>query len=72
MFPWASSAGSDFDPDFNVYFTEAQQGGGGSTTTTGARSRRPSRSPGKDVTNWEKRGGGMSSRRSRPPTGTDV
>src|SRR5919201_2508888 len=25
MFPWASSLGSDFNPDFNVYFTEAQQ-----------------------------------------------
>src|SRR5205823_5709930 len=24
-FPWASSSGSDFNPDFNVSFTEAQQ-----------------------------------------------
>src|SRR3546814_15866522 len=24
-FPWASSAGSDFNTDFNIWFTEAQQ-----------------------------------------------
>lgn len=29
MFPWASSAGSDFNYDFNVSFTEAQQREGG-------------------------------------------
>jgi predicted dithiol-disulfide oxidoreductase (DUF899 family) len=28
-FPWASSGGSDFNADFNVWFTEAQQRGGG-------------------------------------------
>src|SRR5262249_8485313 len=28
-FPWASSSGSDFNPDFNVWFTEEQQRGGG-------------------------------------------
>jgi predicted dithiol-disulfide oxidoreductase (DUF899 family) len=28
-FPWASSIGSDFNPDFNVHFTEAQQRAGG-------------------------------------------
>jgi predicted dithiol-disulfide oxidoreductase (DUF899 family) len=28
-FPWASSAGSDFNFDFNVSFTEEQQRGGG-------------------------------------------
>jgi predicted dithiol-disulfide oxidoreductase (DUF899 family) len=28
-FPWASSHGSDFNPDFSVYFTEAQQREGG-------------------------------------------
>lgn len=28
-FPWASSAGSDFNADFNVWFTEAQQREGG-------------------------------------------
>ena len=28
MFPWASSAGSDFNADFNISFTEAQQRGG--------------------------------------------
>ena len=27
-FPWASSAGSDFNADFNIAFTEAQQRGG--------------------------------------------
>jgi predicted dithiol-disulfide oxidoreductase (DUF899 family) len=27
-FPWASSSGSDFNPDFNVSFTEEQQRGG--------------------------------------------
>jgi len=28
-FPWASSYGSDFNPDFSVRFTEEQQRGGG-------------------------------------------
>jgi predicted dithiol-disulfide oxidoreductase (DUF899 family) len=28
-FPWASSSGSDFNPDFNVWFTEQQQRQGG-------------------------------------------
>lgn len=28
-FPWASSAGSDFNADFNVWFTEEQQRAGG-------------------------------------------
>jgi len=28
-FPWASSFGGDFNPDFNVYFTEQQQVEGG-------------------------------------------
>ena len=28
-FPWASSAGGDFNRDFNVWFTEEQQRGGG-------------------------------------------
>src|SRR5919197_6368331 len=28
-FPWASSAGGDFNADFNVWFTEAQQREGG-------------------------------------------
>lgn len=28
-FPWASSSGSDFNTDFNVWFTEAQQREGG-------------------------------------------
>jgi predicted dithiol-disulfide oxidoreductase (DUF899 family) len=28
-FPWASSFGGDFNPDFNVYFTEIQQRQGG-------------------------------------------
>src|SRR3546814_7861251 len=28
-FPWASSAGSDFNADFNIWFSEAQQRDGG-------------------------------------------
>ena len=35
-FPWASSFGSDFNPDFNVFFTEEQQREGASNTTIGA------------------------------------
>jgi predicted dithiol-disulfide oxidoreductase (DUF899 family) len=38
-FPWASSAGGDFNTDFNVWFTEEQQREGASNTTTGARQR---------------------------------
>jgi predicted dithiol-disulfide oxidoreductase (DUF899 family) len=29
IFPWASSSGSDFNADFNVWFSEEQQRGGG-------------------------------------------
>ena len=36
-FPWASSHGGDFNADFSVGFTEAQQREGESSTTTGAR-----------------------------------
>ena len=43
-FPWASALNSDFNPDFNVYFTEEEQREGRSSTTIGARSRwRPSK-----------------------------
>ena len=49
MFPWASSQGSDFNPDFNVYFTEAQQRRGTIDYNYGARSRhRAARRQGRD------------------------
>jgi len=38
-FPWASAVGGDFNADFNVLFSEAQERAGASTTTTGARRR---------------------------------
>jgi predicted dithiol-disulfide oxidoreductase (DUF899 family) len=67
-FPWASSFGGDFNADFDVYFTEAQQREGGIEYNY---QREPA---------WERRGDeGMASRMSSNPvavnadmTGTDV
>jgi predicted dithiol-disulfide oxidoreductase (DUF899 family) len=72
MFPWASSQGSDFNPDFNVYFTEAQQRRG--TIDYNYRREEPAPEPlaGKDVTNWEKRGDEGPVAQIAATTGTDV
>ena len=52
-FPWASSLGSDFNFDFNVWFTEEQQREGASNTTTGTRRRCVARGSGR----WRRAGG---------------
>lgn len=67
-FPWASSFGSDFNPDFSVAITEQQQREGG--TEYNFERRQPSRSderteaPARDEANGPARGAKM--------TGTDV
>ncbi|HEX4583292.1 MAG TPA: thioredoxin family protein [Burkholderiaceae bacterium] len=56
-FPWASSAGGDFNFDFNVWFTEDQQRAGG--IEYNYRREAPAREPlaGKTVQEWQLRGG---------------
>jgi predicted dithiol-disulfide oxidoreductase (DUF899 family) len=55
-FPWASSHGSDFNADYSVHFTEAQQRTG--DIEYNYRREKPAPEPlaGKDVSQWEKRG----------------
>src|SRR5215831_12694726 len=56
-FPWVSSSGSDFNSDFNVWFTEEQRRQGG--IEYNYRREAPAREPlaGKTVQEWELRGG---------------
>ena len=56
-FAWVSSSGSDFNSDFNVWFTEEQQRQGG--IEYNYRREAPAREPlaGKTVQEWELRGG---------------
>jgi predicted dithiol-disulfide oxidoreductase (DUF899 family) len=49
-FPWASSHGGDFNADFNVYFTEAQQQGGGIEYNYHREEAMP---PGRGAQTWE-------------------
>ena len=71
-FPWASSAGGDFNADFNVWFTEAQQREGGIEYNW--RREAPARIPlaGKTVQEWEWRGDKDPVAQIAAMTGTDV
>jgi predicted dithiol-disulfide oxidoreductase (DUF899 family) len=73
-FPWASTAGSDFNSDFNVFFTEEQQRGGGIEYNY---RREPAAPPsetvaGKTVQEWHLRGGEEPVAKIAAMTGTDV
>jgi predicted dithiol-disulfide oxidoreductase (DUF899 family) len=71
-FPWASSSGSDFNADFNVWFTEEQQLAGG--IEYNYRREAPKREPlaGKTVQEWKSRGGEGPVAEIAAMTGTDV
>jgi predicted dithiol-disulfide oxidoreductase (DUF899 family) len=72
IFPWASSLGSDFNSDFNVWFTEEQQREGG--IEYNYRREAPAREPlaGKTVREWQARGGQGPDAEIAAMTGTDV
>lgn len=72
-FPWASSAGSDFNADFNVWFSEEQQCNGGvvyNYQPQPAMVAGPAR--GKNVTAWNEEGGDSPMAQIAAMTGTDI
>jgi predicted dithiol-disulfide oxidoreductase (DUF899 family) len=73
-FPWASSYGGDFNADFNVFFTEAQQHEGGIEYNYRCEAAAPQREPlaGKTVQEWKSRGGEGPVAQVAAMTGTDV
>ncbi len=67
-FPWASSLGSDFNADFNVWFTEEQQREGGIEYNYRREAAAPEPLAGKTVRKWQSPGDqGLAAM-----TGTDV
>ncbi len=71
-FPWASSFGGDFNPDFNVFFTEAQQREGAIDYNYHQEEPTPEALAGRDVKQWEKRGEEGPVAQMAATTGTDV
>jgi len=73
-FPWASSSGSDFNTDFNVFFTEAQQREGGIEYNYRQEPAAPQSEPlaGKTVQEWKLRGDEGPVAQIAAMTGTDV
>jgi len=71
-FPWASSAGSDFNADFNIYFTEAQQREGSIEYNYSREAPAPEPLAGKTVQEWQLRGGEGPVAQIAAMTGTDV
>src|SRR5262245_55426583 len=71
-FPWASSSGSDFNADFNVWFTEQQQRDG--DIEYNYRHESPAREPlaGKTVQEWKSRESEGPVAEIAATTGTDV
>ena len=68
-FPWASSLGSDFNADFNVWFTEEQQREGGIEYNYRREAAAPEPLAGKTVRKWQSPG---DQRGIAAMTGTDV
>jgi predicted dithiol-disulfide oxidoreductase (DUF899 family) len=76
-FPWASSSGSDFNADFNVWFTPEQQRGGGieyNYRREPAMAEAPKREPlaGETVQQWKLRGEEGPVAQIAASTGTDI
>jgi predicted dithiol-disulfide oxidoreductase (DUF899 family) len=71
-FPWASSAPSDFNADFNVWFTEEQQRGGGIEYNYRREAPAPEPLAGKTVQEWKTQGGEGPVAEIAAMTGTDV
>jgi predicted dithiol-disulfide oxidoreductase (DUF899 family) len=71
-FPWASSAGSDFNQDFNVWFTAEQQYQGGIDYNFRREAPMPEPLAGKAVQEWQLRGSEGPVAQIASMTGTDV
>ena len=73
-FPWASSNGCDFNADFNVFFTEAQQQGGGIEYNYRNEAPASKREPlaGKTVQQWKTQDGEGPVAQVAAMAGTDV
>jgi predicted dithiol-disulfide oxidoreductase (DUF899 family) len=71
-FPWASSNGGDFNRDFNVWFTEAQQREGGIEYNYRREAPAPEPLAGKTVQEWQLRGSEGPVAQIAAMTGTDV
>jgi predicted dithiol-disulfide oxidoreductase (DUF899 family) len=71
-FPWASSFGGDFNRDFNVWFTEAQQREGGIEYNYRREAPAPEPLAGKTVQEWQLRGVEGPVAQLAATTGTDV
>jgi predicted dithiol-disulfide oxidoreductase (DUF899 family) len=71
-FPWASSLGSDFNFDFNIAFTEEQQRQGGIEYNYRREAAKREPLAGKNVQEWELRGGEGPVAQIAAMTGTDI
>ena len=71
-FPWASSAGSDFNADFSVLFTPEQQRAGGMEYNYRREPPAPEPLAGKTVAEWQSRDGEGPVAQIAAMTGTDV
>jgi predicted dithiol-disulfide oxidoreductase (DUF899 family) len=71
-FPWASASGGDFNFDFNVAFTEAQQRGGGIDYNYRRESAMPDSVANTTIQEWRLRGSEVPVAQIAVSTGTDV
>jgi predicted dithiol-disulfide oxidoreductase (DUF899 family) len=71
-FPWASSDDSDFNPDFNVWFSEEQQREGSIEYNYRREEPAPEPLAGKDVREWQTREGEGPVAQMAAMAGTDV
>ncbi|MBX4957355.1 DUF899 domain-containing protein [Rhizobium lentis] len=71
-FPWASSAGSDFNADFSVWFSPEQQRQGGIEYNYRQEPPAPEPAPGGAVQEWQLRGSEAPIVQIASMTGTDV
>ncbi len=71
-FDWASSESSDFNHDFNVWFTPEEQRGGGIEYNYRREPPMPNAQAGKTIQQWELRGGEGPVELMASMTGTDV
>ncbi|OWV77072.1 thioredoxin [Rhizobium sp. R339] len=71
-FPWASSAGSDFNGDFSVWFSAEEQRSGGIEYNYRREPPAPEPAPGSTVQEWQLRGSEAPIVQIASMTGTDV
>ncbi|HXO98916.1 MAG TPA: thioredoxin family protein [Luteibacter sp.] len=71
-FPWASSGNGDFNPDFNVWFSESQQRDGSIEYNYRREEPTPAPPAGKDARAWDSSDGEGPEAQLAAMTGTDV